>query len=337
MVSFDCVPRDHLYWIPHLSIWYRFSFAISMGSSEERAWRTQLSDLIMVAFFLLGVSYSKKDLISSSDAFVNPVYVTCNSVLVGITTVGVVNCLFEVRPLVFPWVRFCWKTLTNCWSKKGAIFSYICNCMLNYSCSFFYREPYYRGSGSFVRVFRDRIDWERELERTSGLHKVKWRVSKSNEQFQLSHILPKCFVVPADLVDHQLYDAARHFRCGFVPVWVSDKNNVLNNFKFSKFKLAHWFLLSCGPSAFFDIYKFVLYNYWGEQICDIIIILYRGQNTAPSFCLTREALKSLDRTTFTTIVKVRKIYLKNARFPTIFKTDLMMKIPNNAKTYHYDT
>ncbi|XP_044738070.1 myotubularin-related protein 10-B isoform X2 [Chrysoperla carnea] len=88
-----------------------------------------------------------------------------------------------------------------------------------------FKEPYYRGSGSFVRDFRDRIDWERELERTSGKNRVKWRISTANENFQVSHILPRCIVVPADIVDHQLYEAARHFRCGSVPIWVWSSKN----------------------------------------------------------------------------------------------------------------
>ncbi|XP_071538838.1 myotubularin-related protein 10-B isoform X2 [Panulirus ornatus] len=59
-------------------------------------------------------------------------------------------------------------------------------------------------------------DWERELQRTRC---PNWRVSKHNEFFNLCSSLPTVVVVPRDLLDAQLEQAAQHFQGTRPPVW----------------------------------------------------------------------------------------------------------------------
>ncbi|XP_050691145.1 myotubularin-related protein 10-B-like isoform X2 [Eriocheir sinensis] len=59
-------------------------------------------------------------------------------------------------------------------------------------------------------------DWERELQRTRC---PNWRVSKHNECFNLCSSLPTVLVVPRDLLDAQLEQAAQHFQGTRPPVW----------------------------------------------------------------------------------------------------------------------
>ncbi|KAK7065271.1 putative protein-tyrosine phosphatase, partial [Halocaridina rubra] len=59
-------------------------------------------------------------------------------------------------------------------------------------------------------------DWERELQRTRC---PNWRVSKHNEFFNLCQSLPIVVVVPRDLLDTQLEQAAQHFQGTRPPVW----------------------------------------------------------------------------------------------------------------------
>nr|XP_053653598.1 myotubularin-related protein 10-B-like [Cherax quadricarinatus] len=59
-------------------------------------------------------------------------------------------------------------------------------------------------------------DWERELHRTRC---PNWRVSKHNEFFNLCSSLPAVVVVPRDLLDAQLDEAAQHFQGTRPPVW----------------------------------------------------------------------------------------------------------------------
>ncbi|XP_042220844.1 myotubularin-related protein 10-B-like isoform X2 [Homarus americanus] len=59
-------------------------------------------------------------------------------------------------------------------------------------------------------------DWEREIQRTRC---PNWRVSKHNEFFNLCSSLPAVVVVPRDLLDAQLEQAAQHFQGTRPPVW----------------------------------------------------------------------------------------------------------------------
>ncbi|XP_063609495.1 myotubularin-related protein 10-B-like isoform X1 [Penaeus indicus] len=59
-------------------------------------------------------------------------------------------------------------------------------------------------------------DWEKELQRTRC---PNWRVSKHNEFFNLCSSLPTVVVVPRDLLDAQLEQAAQHFQGTRPPVW----------------------------------------------------------------------------------------------------------------------
>ncbi|XP_026289690.1 myotubularin-related protein 10-A isoform X2 [Frankliniella occidentalis] len=78
-----------------------------------------------------------------------------------------------------------------------------------------FRERYYNSQGP-VTMFNEKKDWEKEIRRTGA---VGWKLSDVNQGFQLSTSLPQCLVVPDALVDYQLTEAARHFRCNRPPTW----------------------------------------------------------------------------------------------------------------------
>ncbi|XP_051168086.1 myotubularin-related protein 12 [Leptopilina boulardi] len=85
-----------------------------------------------------------------------------------------------------------------------------------------YKVKYYCSVDKSVRFYRDKSDWENELERV--LHKSShlkrgWRLSTANEQFQLSSSLPEYIIVPASVTDSQLTNAAHHFQDNRPPVW----------------------------------------------------------------------------------------------------------------------
>ncbi|KAK9696489.1 Myotubularin-like phosphatase domain [Popillia japonica] len=70
-----------------------------------------------------------------------------------------------------------------------------------------------------VQWFEKANDWLKELDRTKT-NKLKWRVCKVNEYFQVSVNLPQVFIVPASVEDHILCKAAEHFQSHCSPVWV---------------------------------------------------------------------------------------------------------------------
>uniref|UniRef100_A0A8D8YZH2 Myotubularin-related protein 12 n=1 Tax=Cacopsylla melanoneura TaxID=428564 RepID=A0A8D8YZH2_9HEMI len=78
-----------------------------------------------------------------------------------------------------------------------------------------YREPYIRCVKD-VLTFREAGEWGKELARTQS---VGWRLSPVNHDFQLSTSLPQWIVVSSTVLDWQLAEAARHFRCGRPPLW----------------------------------------------------------------------------------------------------------------------
>ncbi|KAI5730573.1 hypothetical protein M8J76_015286 [Diaphorina citri] len=78
-----------------------------------------------------------------------------------------------------------------------------------------FREPYV----SCVRdvfSFREAGEWGKELARTQS---IGWRLSSVNHDFQLSPSLPQWIVVSSTVLDWQLTEASRHFRCGRPPLW----------------------------------------------------------------------------------------------------------------------
>ncbi|GJQ74667.1 hypothetical protein Trydic_g21519 [Trypoxylus dichotomus] len=70
-----------------------------------------------------------------------------------------------------------------------------------------------------IQWFEKTSDWLKELDRTKT-NKLKWRVCRANEHFQISINLPQVFVVPASVEDHMLSKATEHFQSHFSPVWV---------------------------------------------------------------------------------------------------------------------
>ncbi|XP_012259111.1 myotubularin-related protein 10-B [Athalia rosae] len=88
--------------------------------------------------------------------------------------------------------------------------------------SYDYKEPYYNSMEKSVCLFRDRSDWENELQRTTRLRgnaNKAWRVSTANLEFEFSISLSQYIVVPASVTDSQLMRAARHFQASRPPVW----------------------------------------------------------------------------------------------------------------------
>lgn len=82
----------------------------------------------------------------------------------------------------------------------------------------YFREPYYKQLSKDVRMFRNKDDWKREIERT----KCKgWRISDVNRNFIMSPLLPQYIVVPISVTDDILSRALEHFRNRFCPLWVS--------------------------------------------------------------------------------------------------------------------
>ncbi|KAK8390775.1 hypothetical protein O3P69_010467 [Scylla paramamosain] len=74
----------------------------------------------------------------------------------------------------------------------------------------------YPPSSPGIPDFCRAVDWEHELQRTRC---PNWRVSKHNEFFNLCASLPTVLVVPRDLLDAQLEQAAQHFQGTRPPVW----------------------------------------------------------------------------------------------------------------------
>ncbi|XP_045115800.1 myotubularin-related protein 10-B-like isoform X6 [Portunus trituberculatus] len=74
----------------------------------------------------------------------------------------------------------------------------------------------YAPSSPGIPDFCRPADWEHELQRTRC---PNWRVSKHNEFFNLCASLPTVLVVPRDLLDAQLEQAAQHFQGTRPPVW----------------------------------------------------------------------------------------------------------------------
>lgn len=81
---------------------------------------------------------------------------------------------------------------------------------------FSFRLEYYNAVRS-VRMFNQEIDWTQELERCSANN--HWRVlgvlSKTIED-----TLPRYYVVPKCLTNHEYFDAARSFQKGRAAIWV---------------------------------------------------------------------------------------------------------------------
>ncbi|XP_046474345.1 myotubularin-related protein 10-B isoform X1 [Neodiprion pinetum] len=85
-----------------------------------------------------------------------------------------------------------------------------------------YKEPYYNSMERGVHLFRDRADWENELQRTTrirGNTNKAWRVSTANVEFEFSLSLSQYIIVPASVTDSQLTRAAGHFQGSRPPVW----------------------------------------------------------------------------------------------------------------------
>lgn len=74
----------------------------------------------------------------------------------------------------------------------------------------------YPPSSPGIPDFCRALDWEHELQRTRC---PNWRVSKHNEFYNLCASLPTVIVVPRDLLDAQLEQAAQHFQGTRPPVW----------------------------------------------------------------------------------------------------------------------
>lgn len=100
----------------------------------------------------------------------------------------------------------------------------ILNALLHHSCpkkhpllfAYEYKEPYYRTLKD-VRMFRNKEDWKRELQRTGCKN---WRTSDINLNFHMSPLLPQTIVVPVSVTDSALNQAVEHFRNRCCPVWV---------------------------------------------------------------------------------------------------------------------
>lgn len=78
-----------------------------------------------------------------------------------------------------------------------------------------FRQPYVKCVKD-VSSFREAGEWGKELARTQSLG---WRLSSVNHGFQISTSLPQWVVVSSTVLDWQLTEAARHFRCGRPPLW----------------------------------------------------------------------------------------------------------------------
>ncbi|KRT82663.1 hypothetical protein AMK59_3380, partial [Oryctes borbonicus] len=70
-----------------------------------------------------------------------------------------------------------------------------------------------------IQLFEKTSDWLKELDRTKT-NKLKWRVCRANEYFEISLTLPQVFIVPASVEDHMLTKAVGHFQSHYLPVWV---------------------------------------------------------------------------------------------------------------------
>ncbi|XP_012272966.1 myotubularin-related protein 10-B [Orussus abietinus] len=85
-----------------------------------------------------------------------------------------------------------------------------------------YKEAYYSSIDKGVHLFRGRLDWINELDRTFRKNeqmRKSWRLSLANKQFQLSTSLSQYIIVPMSVTDSQLTKAARHFQGSRPPVW----------------------------------------------------------------------------------------------------------------------
>ncbi|KAK0083441.1 hypothetical protein PV325_008780 [Microctonus aethiopoides] len=90
-----------------------------------------------------------------------------------------------------------------------------------------YKETYYSSIDKKVKLFRNMMDWQSELDRTSQNNeqvKKNWRLSSVNSKFQMSSSLPQYIIVPASVTDSQLTGAAAHFQDGRPPIWAWSNN-----------------------------------------------------------------------------------------------------------------
>ncbi|XP_026462054.1 myotubularin-related protein 10-like [Ctenocephalides felis] len=78
-----------------------------------------------------------------------------------------------------------------------------------------YSEPYYPQYN--CAMFSNAADWHYELVR---LETPGWRCSSVNSSYDISSTLPSTLIVPANVLDSRLIEAARHFRCGAIPIYV---------------------------------------------------------------------------------------------------------------------
>lgn len=114
--------------------------------------------------------------------------------------------------------------------------------LIIYICT--YRLEYYNAVRS-VRMFNQEIDWTQELERCGASN--HWRVlgvlSKTIED-----TLPRYYVVPKCLTNHEYFDSARSFQKGRAAIWVTyndfEKNIRKVRFKYFRFGVLnkpHWY------------------------------------------------------------------------------------------------